>query len=453
MKKNIIAVFCLICFTSLLHAQTQKIVLNKIVAKIGGEVILLSDIEEQYAVLQERNALANEEAKCDILQNIMLQKLFINQAILDSIEVKDEEVEQQLDSRIDHILGLMNNDYEQFEAYYGQSVSEVRKRFSEDLKNQMLAERMRTKALESVHISPSTVVEFYNTIPKDSMPYFNAEVEISELVIKPKVNAIQKAIAYKKLEEIKTKILEGAAFDEMASKYSDDGGSARAGGELGWMKRGSLVAEYEAAAYNLEKNEISEIVESQFGLHLIQLLDRRGNSILTRHILIKPEITEQDNLKTLRLMDSIKTLIVHDSMPFTLAVKKFGDKEQQSYYNGGRLMNPQTGTTIFETGQLEPDIYFMIDTMEVNQVSNPVQFQIPGSGPAYRMILLQSRTSPHSANLDQDYNKIAVAAKESKKNELLTSWIEDKLSKTYHYIDPEYAKCPNMRVFYGKKGL
>lgn len=430
--------------------NAQRLLLNKVIAKVGGQIVLLSDVEEQFVVMQERNPDVSEDAKCDILQNIILQKLFVNQAILDSVEVTDDEVAQQLDARIEHILGLMNNDYEQFEEYYGQTVSEVRNRFEEDLKNQLLSERMRSKALESVVISPSRVVEFYNTIPKDSLPYFNAEVEIAELVMTPTVNEEQMAIALKKILEVKRKITDGQSFDDLAKKYSDDPGSARMGGELGWMKRGTLVPEYEATAYGLDKNQLSDVVESKFGLHLIELLDRRGNSILTRHILIKPIITEDDQLLTRQKMDSIRSLIVNDSINFTIAVKKFGDKEQQSYFNGGRLLNPQTGSTIFETGQLEPDIYFVLDTMIVGQISMANPFDIPGSGTSYRMLQLQSRTSPHSANLKQDYNKISTAAKESKRNELLESWIRDKMKSTYLYVDPIYEKCPNMDKFLNK---
>lgn len=424
--------------------QAQKQVIDKVIATVGGELILLSDVEEQHALISAQNGTLPEDARCNILDNLLAQKLMLNQAKLDSIEVSDEEVEAQLNARIERILTYMNNDVSQFEAYYGQSINEVKEQFRTDLEDQILTDRMRGQVMTNVTVTPAEVKHFFNQIPYDSLPYFNSEVEIGEIVYKPKVNKEQKQLATDQLENIRKQILEeGADFAEMARKFSDDG-SARIGGDLGWTQRGKFVPEFEAAAYKLDKGELSPIVESEFGFHLIQLQERRGNSIKVRHILIKPEITDAD-LELARLhLDSVRLLIANDSIDFSRAVKRYSHEDVQSYNNDGRLVNPATGNTFFEIGDLDPDIYFTIDTMDVNQLSVPFEYTDPTGETLYRIVQLQSRTAPHRANLAQDYSKIQQATIESKRNEFVNSWIEDKVNSTYIAVDGMYDGCPNL---------
>ncbi|MCB0588184.1 MAG: peptidylprolyl isomerase, partial [Phaeodactylibacter sp.] len=298
----------------------QREVIDKVVATIGGELVLLSEVEEQHALMEAQSGVLPEGARCNIMDQLMASKLLINQAKLDSIEVSDEEVEAQLDARIERILGFMNNDVAQFEAYYGQTINEVKSQFREDLKNQILADRMRSQVMASVTVTPSEVKKFFSSIPADSLPYFNSEVEVGEIVYKPKVNPEERKKTIEKLESIRQRILDGEDFADLASKYSDDG-SARGGGDLGWAKRGKYVPEFEAAAFKLEQNEISPVVESEFGFHIIQMLERRGNSIHVRHILIKPELTDEDLEKAEAHLDSVRQLLMADSLTFSQAVK------------------------------------------------------------------------------------------------------------------------------------
>lgn len=433
---------CLMC-TQFVNAQESKLI-DKIVAYVGSELVLLSEVEEQFALMKEQNPSVPKEQKCAVLENLMVQKLLINQAKLDSVEVMDEEVELQLDARIDRILTMMNNDVSQFEAFYGKSVAQVKQQFREDLKNQILADRMRAQATMTMQVTPAQVRKFFQAVPADSLPYFNAEVEIAEIVVKPTPNRVEKAKAYEKLSKLKKRIKEGEDFGTLAQKFSDDPGSGRAGGQLGWMKRGTLVPEYEAAAYNLEKDELSDIVESEFGLHLIQLLERRGNSINTRHILIKPEVTEEDKQDAIAYLDSIRTVIIEDSIPFSQAVQKFSDEKSFSFNNGGRLTNPNTGNTFFEVGDLDYEIFFAIDSMEVGDISKPLPFTEPRGGQSYHIIQLQSYTAPHKANLQNDYYKIQQAATEQRKNQEFFEWVTDKIAKTYVRVETPFLTCPNM---------
>lgn len=430
-------------------SQSREII-DKVVATVGGEIVLLSEIEEQKALMAAQQGGLPGNADCFILDNVLAQELLVNQAKLDSILLTEEEVEAQLDARIDQILAYMNNDFQQFEDYYGQSVNEVKDQFRTDLRSQMLAERMRAQIIQDVTVTPAEVKDFFSKIPRDSLPYFSAEVEMAEVVYRPPVNEAQRQVAISKLEEIRKRILEqGEDFAVLAQKYSDDFASARIGGDLGWTRRGKFVAEFEAAAYNLEVDQISEIVESEFGFHIIQLLGRRGNTIHTRHILVRAEITPEDLDKAKVFLDSIRGLILNDSLAFGLAVKRYGDKNYPSYNNDGRMTNPTTGNTFFEIGDLDPDIYFAIDTLKTGGITQAFPFRGPDGEMRFRIIKLQSKTPPHRANLEQDYSRIQAAAIDQKKNQFINDWIAEKVENTYIEIDPRYQTCPNLSKWVG----
>ncbi|MBI1225246.1 MAG: peptidylprolyl isomerase [Bacteroidetes bacterium] len=424
----------------------QREVIDKVVANVGGEYILLSELEEQIALIADKQGgKLPPDARCLMLDNLLTQKLLVNQAKIDSVEVKDEEVEDQMNARIEQILDYMGGDVNQFEDYYGQSIGEVKQSFREDLKSQLLADRMRSKVMEGISVTPSEVKAFFKKIPRDSLPYFNSEVEIGEIVMKPEINAVERQKAIDKLTDIRKRIVEGGeSFEELAKKYSDDFASARIGGDLGWTKRGKFVAAFEAAAYKLDENQISDVVESEFGFHLIQLIGRRGNSINTRHILVKPEITDADLALTEHKLDSVRQLLMSDSISFSKAVKMFGYKDVQSYNNDGKLVNPASGNSFFEIGDLEPAIYFTIDTMKVGEFSKPFSFTDPRGETFFRIVQLQSRTQPHVASLEKDYAKIQTAAIEQKKSAETARWVEEKVRSTYIRIDQTYQACPGI---------
>ncbi len=447
-KKGLMRYFALMTLflATSLTAIGQRQMIDKVVATVGSELVLLSEVEEQHALSLAQQGDLPENARCNIAEQLLANKLLINQAILDSVEVSEAEVQTQLDARIERILSYMNGDIEQFEAYYGQSIGAVKEQFREDLRNQLLTERMRSQIMNNVKVTPAEVKSFFNSIPTDSLPYFSSEVEISEIVIKPQINDEERQKAIEQLEEIRAMIMSGETdFPTMAEKYSDDG-SGRLGGDLGWASRGKFVPEFEAAAYKLDDNEISEVVETDFGFHLIQMLGRRGNAINVRHILIRPQITDADLVAAEERLDSIRNLIVVDSMNFSRAVKEFSFEDMQSYNNDGRMVNPVTGNTFFEVGDLDPDIYFTIDTMDIGGISNPFRFRQQDDY-FFRIVRLESRTQPHTADLSQDYSKIQQAAIESKRNEFINTWIEDRIKDTFISIDGRYDGCPNLDVW------
>ncbi len=435
-------------FAQVIHAQKQ--IIDKVICEVGNEVILLSDLAEQIKFIESRQGPVRPEDKCFLLENMMVSKLLVHQAFVDSIVVADEEVEGQLQAKIDRILESMGNDVTQFEAYYGKGVQEVQNDFREDLRNQLVAEKMRSTLMEDILITPSEVKEFYNKIPRDSLPYLSSEVEVSEIVVHPIANDSSKARSRSKLEKILARMQSGEKFEDLATTYSDDPGSARNGGDLGWAKRGSFVQEFEAAAYNLEPSQYSSVIESEFGFHLIQLLELRGNTIHTRHILIKPEIEASDFELAKEKLIRARRMILHDSITFSRAVKQFGHKKEQSYSNDGRITNPKSGDTFFEIKDLEPEVYFTLDSMKIKGISMPVELASPSGDKYFKILYLNTRTDPHQANLKQDYSKFQNLAKESKKNDVLVNWLESHVENTFVRIDPLFASCPNLAQWINK---
>jgi len=456
-SKNLnMRIFSFIIFLFLTQWQTvsaqEKLLVDKLGAQVGAELILMSDVENEYNYMSSMQKSNNPKMKCLILEQIIVSKILVTQAKLDSIEVEDDEVESQLDARMDNILRQMGGDEAMFEDYYGKTVAEMKGIYRDDIRSKILSDKMQGQLISNIQITPSEVISFYNSVPVDSLPYFNSEVEIGEIVYTPKLNDVEKNKARVKLENLRTEILAGTGdFAELAKKHSDDFGSGRLGGNLGWQKRGSFVPEFEAVAYSLKKDELSEIVETEFGYHLIQVMERRGNTINARHILIKPRMTAQDLANAKAELDSIRTLIVDGKMTFDAAVKKFSDKDAMSYHNNGRMTNQKNQSTFFETKDLTPEIYFALEDLETGEISQPLELKSQAGETQYQLIKLLTKTKPHRADLKEDYSRIQEFAKESKKSEYINKWLQDKIKSNYIFIDDYYlSACPNLESWITK---
>jgi len=444
MKFILRAIIC-VCLLQISYSAQSQILLDKIIATVGSENVLKSDVEAQINYLKEQNPDLPADANCIILDQLMSNALMVHRAKVDSVLVSDIEVEGQLDARIDRILTMMGNDMEQFLNQYGKSPNEIKDEQREDLRNQLLGERMQGQVMQGATITPSEVITFFDQIHPDSLPYFNSEVEIGEIVYKPVVNDEEVERARAKLENIRNQIVnEGADFAKLALENSEDYGSGQKGGDLGYAPRGSYVTEFEATAYNLDINEISELVETEFGFHLLQLMDKRGNSLRIRHILVRPQISQIDFDNAQVHMDSVRNMIISDTIPFSYAVKRFSDDKVQSYNNDGRIVNPKTGKAVFDVGDLDPDIYFTIDDMEVGEMSQPFQVSNGRGETEYKIIKLLTRTEPHRASLKTDYARIQEAALQQKKAGYMENWMLSKIGSAYVFLTDEYAQCPSM---------
>ncbi len=421
-------------------SQQQMKLVDKVVGVVGGDIILYSDIEMQYQQMAGEVEVP-EDAHCMIFDQLLLEKLFLNQAKLDSVFISEDEVEAELDSRLNYFISLLGS-AQDLEDYYGKSIVAIKNDFRDDIRKQLLAERMQQQVLSNVTVTPKEVKEFFNSIPTDSLPYFNAEVELGEIIIFPKVSKTAKQTAFQKIEGIRKKIVEeNFDFGIQARIYSEDPGSASMNGDLGFISRGQTVPEFEAAAYKLEEGEISGVVETEFGFHIIKLLERQGENVHIAHILIAPEITLDDMEAAVKTLDSVRTLLTEDSMEFKIAVKRFSEDEF-SKNSGGLMMNPSTGSPWYELPELEGKVNVALREVEVSGYTEVLTFENPSNGKTgFRIIHLMNEREPHVADLGKDYEKIMSAAANQKKQDLLVDWVKDKKGKTHIFIAEDFSDC------------
>ena len=299
---------------------------------------------------------------------------------------------------------------------------------------------MQQTITKDVQVTPSEINEYYNNIPKDSLPFMNSEIEVGQIVKEPNISPEEEKSVIEKINGLRDRIIKGENFATLAILYSEDPGSASKGGELGFIGRGQLVAEFEAVAFKLEKDEVSDVVKTKFGYHILQLIERRGENINVRHILIKPKVSAYEMQKSINFLDSIHHLILIDSLTFAEAAIKFSD-DKDSKNNGGILVNPLSGTTKFELNQVESTIFFVIDKMKIGEMSKPLPMNTLDGNKAYRILYLQSKTLPHVANLKDDYQKIKETVLAEKQSKIVNEWIYEKKKSTYININKEYIDC------------
>lgn len=424
-------------FIPLANAQEQLI--DEVVAVVGDRIILASDIEIQHNELVMQGNYS-DTLRCLVLDQLLLEKLFQNQAEVDSIEVLPEEVDGEIDRRIDYFVQMFGGDTEKLEEYYDKTLLEIRTEFKTEVKDLLLAQKMQAQVIGNVTVSPAEVKAYFNSIPSSELPYYNSEVEMAQLVLKPKVSEDAREKTTDLLLDIKRQVEEGGDFAKFAQEYSQDPGSGANGGDLGWADRGTFVSEFEGAAYRLRKNEISDVVETQFGFHIIQMLERRGDRVHLRHILIKPEISYTDLENTEQRLDSLRNVILNDTITFKEAVEKYSEDEN-SKSSGGLIYNQQTGSSFFEMNEVEASVYFVIDTLQEGELSKPARFEMSDGSEAYRIIYLYSRTKPHVANLADDYSRMQQIVEADKREEIMNNWLNRNIPKTYINIDEKYISC------------
>lgn len=436
MRRLLIAISLIVIFSPLSFGQGK--VIDQVVAVVGNRMILLSDIENQYAQYVLQGYKGDSTLKCMLLEELLFQKLLLNQADIDSVTVTDAQVETELDRRIRYFAAQIGSE-EKLAAYYNKSIIELKNEFRLIIKDQLIQQTMEGTITENVKITPTEVRNFFNDYPKDSIPLVSSVVEVGQIVKQPEVSQNEIDKVKIKLNGYRDRILKGEDFATLAIMYSEDEGTASKGGELGFTNRGELYPEFEAIAYGLKEGEVSPVVKTKAGYHIIKLIERRGESINVRHILIKPKIAVEDLLKAKAYLDSIYTIIKSDTITFEKACEKYSD--DASAKTGGLLINTETGTTKYEPDQLDPSVFFSIDKMKVGDVSLPVPMKNDDGLQAYRILYLKSRTEPHKANLKDDYDLIQAAAKNDKETKTTTEWVNKKIANCYIHILDEYKNC------------
>lgn len=418
-------------------------VIDKVIAVVGDNVMLKSDLENQKSQYLQSGYDVSQNTPCELLEELLFQKLLLNQAQLDSVEVGEAQVQSELERRLRFFINQIGSE-EKLEEYYQKSIAEIKADFHDLIKEQLLVQTMQQKISGNIKITPAEVKDFFERLPKDSLPFISSEIEVAHIVKKPEIQPDEKKVVKEKLEGLRNRVLKGEDFGTLAYLYSEDPGSAKQNGELGFVTRNALVPEFATVAFTIKPGEVSDIVETEYGYHLIQLIEKRGEQVNVRHILLIPKVAPEDLVRSKNYLDSIAEVMKRtDTMSFELAAQLFSD-DKESKMNGGRVINPQTGTTKFDAellGQFDPMLFFTTEKMNIGEVSKPVLWQKPDGSQAYRIVRLVSRSEPHRANLKDDYQKIQEVALQEKQDRAIKLWIEKKIKKTYIKMDDQYKNC------------
>jgi peptidyl-prolyl cis-trans isomerase SurA len=438
MKRRLILALILSC-TMILTAKAQEKVIDEVVAVVGSHMILSSEIEQQYIQMRAQGNLSvGAAARCQIIESMLFRKLLLNQAEFDSVKITDEEVESTLDSKMRYYVQQFGT-REKLEEFYKKSIDDIKVEFRDPVKEQLLEEQMQQKITTDIKVTPSEVKAFFNGLPADSIPIIATEYEIGEIVKDAPISPEELNAAKEKISSLRQRIAKGEKFAPLAILYSEDPGSAPRGGELGLFSRGDMYPEFEAAAFSLKKGEVSDVIKTKAGYHILQLIERRGEYVNVRHILIIPKTSSGDIAKAKIKLDSIAELIRKDSITFEKAAIRYSDNPNR--INGGLLINPSSGNTRFEANQLDREVFFVIDKMKVGDISKPVPVTNEEGKEAYRLLYLKVRTEPHRASLNMDYSQIQEWALQKKRAEAMDKWIDKKLTNSYVHVNDDYKSC------------
>jgi peptidyl-prolyl cis-trans isomerase SurA len=446
MRKFGFVVLGLVLFATVANAQ-RKISLDKIVAVIGNSIVLQSDIEGMTAQALYQGSHTN---KCQLVQDQIATKILVQQAAIDSIEVKDDDVDAEIDRRVRYSVRNAGGQ-DRLEQFLGRSLLQYKEEIRPDVREMLIAQKMRAHITEKLNTTPQDVKDYFRKLPKDSLPTFNKEVEVAEIVFEPKLNKQEKDIYKQKAQDLLDRIKKGDDFGALATAYSQDPGTAPQGGDDGFIDRNMYVKEFTAWAFRLKAGELSPVFESpDYGYFIVQVLERRGEQVHTRHILISPPITPESLDRAKGKADTIYNLLDKNrKVDFFANAASFYSDNKETKYNGGLLMNNEgvdNRTSYIPTDKLDPQIVAVIDTMKVGGISKPVLFTDRQGKKSYRIYNLKSVVDAHKANLEQDFAKIKDFATSDKVNRTIADWFAKKRKQTYIRIDPQFQDgCPILK--------
>ena len=443
MKKILIIVAALVALPHVPSVQAQETLVDGVAAVVGKNIIKYSDIDRAYAQIRLRSGNANAmENKCAILENLILNQLLIHKGEIDSVdskEITDDQVNQ-------YVQYYLKNDMSQYgtkEALReatGFSYDELKEQYERMIRNNLVAQTVQYQITKDVKITPLEVTEFFNSLPKDSLPEIPERYELSEIVMQPQISEAERDRVRTQLAELRERVLNGEKFSMLATLYSQDPGSARKGGELGFFSRGEMVSEFESAAFALKPGEVSPIIETQLGFHIIQLIERRGNSINARHILITPKVSSDDMLRARMTLDSLATEIRAGHISFEDAAKKYSTAPNAK--QGGTALNPADGTIRFDRAAIDANYRTIgIQGMDEGEISNATSFKTTDNKDAYIIVRLNKKHASHIANLTDDYDSIYNATLANAKQKQMRKWARRQMEITYIRLSDEYKNC------------
>jgi peptidyl-prolyl cis-trans isomerase SurA len=433
-------------FTTNVAAQSKKVIADKIVGQVGDKIILRSDIENAISDLK-RQAQGQENViiptACQILEGQLIQKALVLQGQKDSLKISEDDIDAALDNRIRGAIQQYGSK-DLLEEIAGKTIYQLKEDFREAFRDQKLAEEMQKKIVGNVKITPNEVRAYYAKIPKDSLPFYESEVEISQVVVIPKANKDVEEYVAKQMLDYKRQVESGKQkFEQLVKLYSEDPGSKDAGGQY-TLNRNEKTWDpaFLSASFRLKEGQISPVVKSKFGLHIIQLVSRSGDEAVVRHILRIPPVTEDEIKETTAKLDSIKKALVAGSLSFNEAVSKFSDDEN-SKFSAGSVAGPN-GSVFLTIDMLDKDMVVALKNLKPGEYSAPQTYTDERNRKAVRLIYLKRRTEPHRENMLDDYNRIAQRAIEEKKSAALEKWFKDHIPTYYVSIDKDYAGCDGL---------
>jgi len=429
-------------------AQNLRVI-DEIVAVVGDNIIMRSELEAEYAQAKKEMSFYEGDLKCEILNQLVIQKLYLHKGDVDSVYATEDRVQAEVDRRIKYYASQIGGEA-RLEQYLGKTVAEYKEQMRPKIEQQMVTQQVQQSLVSGVKASPTDVRKFFNEIPKDSLPKFGVEVELGLIAMKPTPSADAKEYALEKITKLRKDILSGVYdFDFAAKGNSDDKGTAINGGDLGYFSRGQMVGAFERAAFKLKKDSISEVLETEYGYHIIQLLDRKGDKVNARHILIKPLIVNSDLAKLKEKQLVLREALIEDSLTMCQVASQYST-DNYTKDNCGFYADQTTGSQQVPVAALDPLIAAKVEVLKVGEYSKPEQFQDMDGTIGYRFFYLRKIVPAHTANLRDDYQKVQSLALEKKQEDVVKEWTNTYKKGVYVWIDPVFVNCTELE---GWKGL
>jgi peptidyl-prolyl cis-trans isomerase SurA len=447
---HLLFTICFLLTASVAIAQPQKVVADKILAIIGDKIILRSDIENGIANMQRENIAVPENARCMMVEQGIATKALVLQADKDSLKVEEEEIDIMLDNQIRKFISIYGSK-EELERISGRTVYQLKEDYRLPFREQELGKKMRSKIIGDIRITPNEVTNYFNKIPKDSLAFYESELELNQLVVFPKASREAEDYVLERLRGYKADVEAGKKdFKTLARLYTDDPGSKSTGGEYE-VNRNSTDWDpiWLSKAFTLKEGQVSTPFKTRFGFHIIQMVRRTGDDALVRHLLLIPEISSFELTAAAKKLDSIRAQIIAGTIAFSTAFNKYGDDKMASF-NGGAIVNPEDGSTYLTVDKLDPQTLVAIEGLKVGEVTKVYEYTNEQGKKGLRITMLKAKTQPHRENLKDDYNRIQGRALEEKKNDILEKWFDTHIPTYFIKIDSEYNTCGNLNKWVKK---
>lgn len=445
------SIFLSLLFT-LVFSQTfaQPKIIDKVVAQVGDNIVLYSEIEGQKQSMKQNGVVTEEISECAILEQMLYNFLLVNQAELDSIQISDEQVDAEMENRLRMIESQMKNVKDDkgnpitIESFYGKTKLQIKEEFRTTIKKRLQGQEVERGITSAIDVSPLDVENFYNTIPKDSLPYINSQLSFQQIAIFPKITKADKEIAFKQISDLRKQVVSGrTTFCSAAAFYSEDPGSAKTCGRIE-ATRGAMVRPFEATAYSLKVGEISEVFETEFGYHFMQLIERKGDDYIVNHILIIPKFSLDSLDASSKRMDKCYKELKENKLTWEDAVKIYSN-DVNTKENKGYITNPITGEikwSVEQVNQVDPMMFQLTDGLELNEITAPIlYYDFNERKEAIRIVRVAERTKPHVGNLTDDYNLFRMMALEEKRQKAIAAWTKSKISTAYIRLDDSFKDC------------